>query len=89
MWSRTRPTIVFVTHSVEEALVLGHRVIVMAARPGRVIEEVVVPGCLRVDVGEVSRETLQKRLRELTAVPRFVALRHDVTEAINAAHAWV
>ncbi|WP_297009028.1 ABC transporter ATP-binding protein [uncultured Corynebacterium sp.] len=89
VWARSRPTIVFVTHSVEEALLLGHRVVVMAAGPGRVIEAVRVPDDLRLRVGEgdVSRETLQSRLRDLTAEPGFVALRHKVTEAINAAHA--
>lgn len=91
VWSRDRPTIIFVTHSVEEALLLGHRVVVMAARPGRVIEDVAVPEELRIDLGAggVSRETLQERLRALTAEPGFVALRHDVTEAINQAHAVV
>lgn len=89
VWAKKRPTIIFVTHSVEEALLLGHRVIVMAAGPGRVIEDVVVPEHLRVDLedGEVSRETLQERLRALTADPDFVLLRHQVTESINRAHA--
>lgn len=91
VWARSRPTIVFVTHSVEEALLLGHRVVVMAAGPGRMIEEVRVPDHLRIPVGEgeVSRETLQTRLRDLTAEPGFVALRHEVTAAIIAAHAVV
>ncbi len=36
-------TIVFVTHDVEEALVLSDRVLVLSARPGRIIGEVAVP----------------------------------------------
>ncbi|AGP29669.1 ABC transporter ATP-binding protein [Corynebacterium terpenotabidum] len=86
VWGRDRPTIVFVTHSVEEALLIGHRVVVMAARPGRVIEDVRVPEHLRVSAEGVSRETVQADLRAATADPDFVALRHQVTEAINAAH---
>lgn len=36
IWERARLTIVFVTHSVEEAIFLGQRVVVMSSRPGRV-----------------------------------------------------
>jgi NitT/TauT family transport system ATP-binding protein len=37
IWTRARKTVVFVTHNVREALVLGNRVVVMANRPGRVL----------------------------------------------------
>ena len=43
IWDNFHPTIVFVTHDVEEAVFLASRVIVMTARPGRLREEVVVP----------------------------------------------
>src|SRR5207237_8070040 len=36
IWNTTETTVLFVTHSVEEALYVGDRVIVMAARPGRI-----------------------------------------------------
>ena len=39
IWLRDRKTVVFVTHDVREALVLGDRVVVMAARPGRVLQD--------------------------------------------------
>ncbi|OWT71492.1 MULTISPECIES: ABC transporter ATP-binding protein [unclassified Achromobacter] len=42
-WARARTTILFVTHDVEEALLLGTRILVMSARPGRIREEIRVP----------------------------------------------
>jgi NitT/TauT family transport system ATP-binding protein len=43
VWQRTGATIVLVTHDVDEALYLSQRVYVMAARPGRIVEEVTLP----------------------------------------------
>ena len=40
LWSTQRLTVVFVTHSIHEAVFLSTRVVMMAARPGRVIEDV-------------------------------------------------
>ena len=40
LWGETDKTVVFVTHGVEEAVLLGDRVIVMTARPGRLKEEI-------------------------------------------------
>jgi len=42
IWVRDRKTVVFVTHNIREALVLGDRVVVMAGRPGRVLQDLEV-----------------------------------------------
>lgn len=43
IWTRSRTTVLFVTHDVDEALLLGNRVLVMSARPGRIVEEIRLP----------------------------------------------
>jgi NitT/TauT family transport system ATP-binding protein len=42
LWQHSGSTVVFVTHSIDEALTLGDRVLVMSARPGRIIAEELV-----------------------------------------------
>jgi NitT/TauT family transport system ATP-binding protein len=61
-------TVLFVTHNVREAARLGDRVIVLSSRPGRVIEEYLVPrrGPRRIDSAEVAglAARITDRLRE-------------------------
>jgi ABC-type nitrate/sulfonate/bicarbonate transport system ATPase subunit len=40
IWSLIRTTVLFITHSVDEAIYLGDRVIVMGAKPGRIVADV-------------------------------------------------
>jgi len=42
VWEGDRKTVVYITHSIDEALVLGDRVVVMSARPGHVKAEIPV-----------------------------------------------
>ena len=42
LWRSKKLTVVFVTHSIHEAVFLSTRVVMMAARPGRIVEEVVI-----------------------------------------------
>jgi NitT/TauT family transport system ATP-binding protein len=42
LWQAKKLTVVFVTHSIHEAVFLSNRVVMMAARPGRIVEEVVI-----------------------------------------------
>ena len=43
IWEGTPKTVVFITHSMEEAVFLGDRVVLMSARPGRIDEVIDVP----------------------------------------------
>ena len=65
-----RTTIVFVTHDVEEAIYLGHRVVLMAPRPGRVdsIFEVPLPA---------------KREQDMKLAPEFVRLKRQLLDRIR------
>ncbi|MEU6845319.1 ABC transporter ATP-binding protein [Streptomyces sp. NPDC046716] len=72
----TGATVVFVTHSAEEAVLLGSRVVVMAAGPGRVVDELPVPlpREATTDVAALRGDARFAALRaELAAVTREVA----------------
>ena len=70
VWQRTGATILMVTHDVEEAVYLSNRIYVMAARPGRIAEEV------SVDFGS-ARGPLTKH------DPRFADLVDELTEMLT------
>jgi NitT/TauT family transport system ATP-binding protein len=63
IWLRRRKTVVFVTHDVREALVLGDRVVVMAARPGRVLRDLDVHLPRPRDPDEEMLVELSRRIR--------------------------
>ena len=73
LWKEQQATVFLVTHSVEEAVYLGDRVFVMAAKPGRLVEILKVPR--PSEPPEESRrkpwftEFCQKLLLELVSVP--------------------
>lgn len=72
IWAATRKTIAFVTHSLTEAVYLGDEVLVMSARPGRIID--------RISVG-----LARPRTYEMTASEAFGRLRDRIWQQIRAA----
>jgi len=67
LWKETGKTIILITHSVEEALLLGERLIVMAPRPGRVHKEYQLPfaeQAITTDIREVKKQTDFTKTRE-------------------------
>jgi ABC-type nitrate/sulfonate/bicarbonate transport system ATPase subunit len=68
IWARTQVTVIFVTHSVEEATLLADRVIVMTAGPGRV---------------ESDNHILLERPREVSA-PDFNDVRRRLTQKLTS-----
>jgi taurine transport system ATP-binding protein len=75
IWRRTEKLMVLVTHSVEEALFMGTRVIVMTPRPGRV---------LRTYAPTFSRTFLkQGDARKVKSSPAFIAMREELLAAIR------
>jgi len=69
-WSEERRTVLFITHDVDEAVFLANRVVVMAARPGRVHDV--------IDVG-----LPYPRPEEVRLSPEFAALRNRVWRAVH------
>ena len=63
IWEETGKTVVYITHSIEEALLLGDRTVVMTAQPGRIKEIIDIPFAHPRD------------LIELAASPEFGALK--------------
>ncbi|NMG83133.1 MAG: ATP-binding cassette domain-containing protein [Methanosarcinales archaeon] len=51
IWERTKKTVLFVTHSIDEAVYLADRVIVMSARPGSIVE------CMNITVARPRKRT--------------------------------
>jgi len=70
LWERHHQTVLFITHDIEEALLLADRVCVMTARPGRIKKSIPVP-------------MPRPRSIELTTSPEFNLLRREVLDLIR------
>jgi taurine transport system ATP-binding protein len=73
LWKETGKTIILITHSVEEALLLGERLLVMAPRPGRIHREYRLP---------FADEGVGRDLREVKKNPEFGQKREEILSMI-------
>ena len=75
LWDKTNKTVVFVTHSIPEAVFLSTHIVVMSPRPGRIID--IIESDLPKDRGLDIRET-----------PEFLAIAHRVREGLRQGHSY-
>jgi len=71
IWEQTGKTVVYVTHSIDEALLLGDRTVIMTAQPGRIKQEIAVPF------------RHPRNLMTLSASPEFGALKLDIWHVLE------
>jgi NitT/TauT family transport system ATP-binding protein len=76
LWMARRMTVIFVTHSISEAVFLSNRIVVMSPRPGRILE--IIESHLPPERGLDARET-----------PEFLEVAHRVRQALRAGHSYV
>ncbi len=62
IWKDHRKTVVYITHDIDEAVMLADRVLVMSGRPGRIREEIFIP----LDRPRNLRDREEPRVREIT-----------------------
>ena len=75
LWAQTKKTVVFVTHSMPEAVFLSTRIVVMSPRPGRIHE---VIDC---DLGD-------DRPLDIRETPKFLEIAHRVREGLRLGHSY-
>jgi taurine transport system ATP-binding protein len=76
IWGETRKSVFFITHSVEEALFMGTKLIVMSPRPGRITHVFDLPFSRQFETGTPARQ--------VKASPEFIGLREEVLKIIFA-----
>ncbi|MDQ0469776.1 NitT/TauT family transport system ATP-binding protein [Labrys wisconsinensis] len=75
LWRTTRKTVVFVTHSIPEAVFLSTRIVVMSPRPGRIIDV-------------IQCDLPRDRTLDIRETPEFLKVAHRVREGLRAGHSY-
>jgi NitT/TauT family transport system ATP-binding protein len=75
LWEKTRKTVLFVTHSIPEAVFLSSRIVVMSPRPGR-IHDVIETNFPR------------ERALEIRETPEFIEIANRVRHGLRQGHSY-
>ncbi|EAV44013.1 ATP-binding protein of ABC transporter [Stappia aggregata IAM 12614] len=75
LWAKTNKTVVFVTHSIPEAVFLSTKIVVLCPRPGRIYD---------VIESDLPRE----RSLDIRETPEFLKVAHRVREGLKAGHSY-
>ena len=75
LWARTGKTVVFVTHSIPEAVYLSTRIVVMSPRPGRIHEI-------------IDSDLPAERPLDIRETPAFLALAQRVRDGLRSGHGY-
>lgn len=71
LWERQRPTVLFVTHSIPEAVVLSDRVVVLSTRPGEIVDDIAI-------------DLPRPRLQEVERSHQFLEYTYRVKDALSS-----
>jgi len=75
LWGRTKKTVVFVTHSIPEAVFLSTHIVVMSPRPGRIIDV-------------IETKFPKDRTLDIRETPEFLKVAHRVREGLRQGHSY-
>jgi NitT/TauT family transport system ATP-binding protein len=75
LWDQTKKTVIFVTHSIPEAVFLSTKIVVMSPRPGRIID--IIPSDFPRD-----------RTLEIRETPEFIRIAQRVRSGLRSGHSY-
>jgi len=75
LWAKTNKTVVFVTHSIPEAVFLSSKIVVLCPRPGRIYDV-------------IESDLPRDRTLDIRETPEFLKIAHRVREGLKAGHSY-
>jgi len=84
IWRAYRKTVLFVTHSIDEALYLGDRVLVMTARPGAIKADIRVSHPRPRDIGSMEFSALRRQTLELLSEEIVRSMEQEATAGVTS-----